>query len=106
MGLATGAGISSYFMVKRFRPSLRFPIDTIPPFICFYLTHRAAHVWQMQGMYESFLSIQSPLGVRAREILQAVRSGGRLPSDEFGKQLPVPRPGSAPSAGSSAREPD
>eukprot|EP00928_Gymnodinium_smaydae_P047782 TRINITY_DN31912_c0_g1_i1.p1 TRINITY_DN31912_c0_g1~~TRINITY_DN31912_c0_g1_i1.p1 ORF type:complete len:267 (+),score=50.92 TRINITY_DN31912_c0_g1_i1:95-895(+) len=96
MTLSTGTGIGTYYIMKRLRPSMRFPIDIIPPFVAFYLTHRAAQAWQMPGLYESLLSAPSPLGERAREILHSLRHGGRLPSDEFGTQLPQqmrPAPG-------------
>jgi len=87
--LSTGAGVSSFFLFRRLAPGLRFPIDIIPPFITFYLTHRAVQVWQLPGLYDSFLSLSSPLGFKAREILESIRNKGRLPSDEFGKAYPA-----------------
>lgn len=91
MTVATGAGIGCYFLLKRFSPGIKFPWDIAAPFVMFYLTHRATQVWQLPGLYESFLRNQSPLGSRSREILDALRTGGRLPSDEFGTKLPPPR---------------
>lgn len=102
MTISAGAGIGAYFAVKRFRPSVKFPFDTIVPFVCFYLTHRAAQVWQMPGLYDSFLFTGSPLGERAREILQALRKGGKLPSQEFGSKLPPPRAAPRASTGAAA----
>merc|ERR1712151_34252 len=50
-----------------------------------------------------FLTTSSPLGSRAREILDALRNGGRLPSDEFGTKLPPPRSAADIASGSSDR---
>mmetsp|Transcript_79078 Transcript_79078/g.255570 ORF Transcript_79078/g.255570 Transcript_79078/m.255570 type:complete len:264 (-) Transcript_79078:176-967(-) len=88
IALATGAGIGTFFLLKRVRPSMKFPIDIIPPFVTFYLTHRAAQIWQLPSLYDSFLDLTTPLGFKAREILEAVRADGRLPSHEFGTQMP------------------
>jgi len=90
--LSTGSGIGTFYLLKRLNPALKFPWDLFPPFIIFYLTHSAAHVWQLPGLYESFLGLSTPLGVRTREVLEALRTGGRLPSHEFGTQLPPLRP--------------
>mmetsp|Transcript_77579 Transcript_77579/g.169834 ORF Transcript_77579/g.169834 Transcript_77579/m.169834 type:complete len:275 (+) Transcript_77579:163-987(+) len=85
---STAAGIMSFFFFKRFNPAAKFPLDLIPPFFMFYFTHRAAQAAQLPGLYESFLVLSTPMGFKAREILQAMRENGRLPSHEFGTQLP------------------
>jgi len=111
IALATGAGIGTFFLLKRVRPSIKFPIDIIPPFVTFYLTHRAAQIWQLPSLYDSFLDLTTPLGFKAREILEAVRADGRLPSHEFGNQMPQagasrtpPVPRSAPPMAPAAPE--
>eukprot|EP00421_Protoceratium_reticulatum_P074131 CAMPEP_0168411650 /NCGR_PEP_ID=MMETSP0228-20121227/28308_1 /TAXON_ID=133427 /ORGANISM="Protoceratium reticulatum, Strain CCCM 535 (=CCMP 1889)" /LENGTH=136 /DNA_ID=CAMNT_0008425399 /DNA_START=69 /DNA_END=476 /DNA_ORIENTATION=+ len=76
MTLSTGSGIGAYYLLKRWRPSLKFPFDILPPFIMFYLTHQAAQRWQLSGLYDSFLALSSPLGVQARQVLLSLRSGG------------------------------
>eukprot|EP00930_Biecheleria_cincta_P044603 TRINITY_DN30698_c0_g1_i1.p1 TRINITY_DN30698_c0_g1~~TRINITY_DN30698_c0_g1_i1.p1 ORF type:complete len:298 (-),score=46.18 TRINITY_DN30698_c0_g1_i1:20-808(-) len=105
MTVATGAGIGVYFLMKRYRPSIKFPIDVIPPFVTFYLTHRTAQVYQMPGLWDSFLSLPSQLGSTSRGILEALRKGQRLPSDEFGAAGTRPRPMPVPAASSSSKEP-
>lgn len=104
MTVSTGAGIGVYFLMKRFRPSIRFPIDVIPPFVTFYLTHRTAQVYQMPGLWDSFLSLPSQLGSTSRGILEALRKGQRMPSDEFGTASARPRPAPMP-ASSPSKEP-
>lgn len=96
MVVATGFGLASYFLMKRYRPSIKFPMDTVPPFVTFYLTHRLSDSAQMPGLYDSFLRSESPLGARTRDILQAIRTKGRLPSDDYGLKLPLPGRGVSP----------
>jgi len=104
MTVSTGMGIGAYFVQKRIRPGIKFPIDIIPPFVCFYLTHRAAQVYQMPGLWDSFLGLPSPLGATARGILEALRKGQRLPSAEFGTGLPRQPPSQRSVPASAAQE--
>mmetsp|Transcript_3703 Transcript_3703/g.6655 ORF Transcript_3703/g.6655 Transcript_3703/m.6655 type:complete len:241 (-) Transcript_3703:126-848(-) len=85
IAVGTGVGIGSYLALKRFRPSIKFPIDILPPFVAFYAMYRFASVAQWSGLWDTFLSLPSPLGETARGLVAAVRSGGRLPSDDFGR---------------------
>lgn len=88
MVIATGVGVGAYLLLKRFQPAIKFPWDTVPTFAAFYLTNRVSDAVQMPGLYNTFVRSPSPLGDRARDILQAIRNKGRLPSDEFGWKLP------------------
>ena len=88
--LATGLSFGCYFLFKRIRPGLTFPVDIIPPFLTFYATHRIAQVSQMGALWDSFLSLPSPLGDTARGLLAAVRANSKLPSDTFRRAAPAP----------------
>eukprot|EP00933_Yihiella_yeosuensis_P054153 TRINITY_DN5252_c0_g2_i1.p1 TRINITY_DN5252_c0_g2~~TRINITY_DN5252_c0_g2_i1.p1 ORF type:complete len:261 (-),score=55.72 TRINITY_DN5252_c0_g2_i1:91-873(-) len=90
MVLSTGCGISAHYALQKFRPGIKFPLSVIPPFVTFYLAHRAAQTSQMPGLWSSFLALPSPLGASARGILEALRRGKRLPSDEYGSTIPMP----------------
>ncbi|CAK9045916.1 unnamed protein product [Durusdinium trenchii] len=85
---ATGVGLGSYFALKRFRPSIAFPWDVVPPFVTFWLTHRFAQAAQMPQVWDSLLGLPSPLGDTARGILAAVRTDKRLPSEDFNRLRP------------------
>lgn len=90
MTVATGAGISAYYLLQKMRPGMKFPISTVPPFIAFYFTYHAAQASQMPGLYRSLLSLPSPLGSITRDILGSLRNKGKLPSDDYGSRLPAP----------------
>jgi len=87
-----------FYYIKKYHTSIKFPLSMLPPFVVFYMTHRAAQISQMPGVYESFASMSSPLGVQVREILTSLRSGGRLPSDDIRKMQ-------APATQASATQP-
>lgn len=96
--VGTGAGIGSFYLLGRYVPKLKFPVNVVPPLVLFYFTYRAAQVQQMPGMYASILSLPTQLGSKGREVLTALRNGSHLPSQEFANMKPPPGPGQPGSA--------
>jgi hypothetical protein len=84
----TGAGVGAYVMLGKYVPKLKFPVNIIPPLVLWYFTYRASQVQQLPQLYTSILSLPTPLGGKGREVLTALRSGGRLPSQDFANQKP------------------
>lgn len=87
--ISTGVAVGFFFLTKRFAPSVRYPVDILPPFLGFASTHMGFQAWQLPGLCNAFLSLSTPLGAKTREILDSIRSNGKLPSHEFGSKLPA-----------------
>jgi len=102
--VAVGHGLGAFYGLRKLRPSWGFPMNIIPAAILFPMTYWAAQVVQLPGMYVTLLSLPTPLGVKGREVLAALRNGGLLPSQEFGTKLP-PRGGEQGSAPASVDAP-
>jgi len=102
--LATGTGMGTYFLLKRFRPKAGLPLLCGIPTVAFYLAYRSFQFSQLGQLYDSLLVLPTPLGIRAREILSTLRNGdGRLPSDEYGARARMSG-ASAAAATSGARQ--
>mmetsp|Transcript_18163 Transcript_18163/g.42460 ORF Transcript_18163/g.42460 Transcript_18163/m.42460 type:complete len:288 (+) Transcript_18163:78-941(+) len=100
--LGSGAGIGAYFAV-RFRSPRRFPYDMMLGLAAYTLTEFVAGTLQRRSMYNSILSMPSPLGEKARGILMDMRQGGAdLPSKTYASQMRVPGQAQPQRAGDAA----
>merc|ERR1719313_3292575 len=77
--------MGTHALIRMHRPNWMssLPKQIVPPFCAFYLAFQTAQTFQLPGMYDQLLVLPSPLGARCREILELIRSGGRLPSVDY-----------------------
>merc|ERR1712216_746784 len=88
--LGTGAGVGTYCAMRSFFPKMKFPFNVVPPVAMFLVTQKAAQVAQLPHLIDSLLQLPTPLGGKSREVLVAIREGGRLPSQEFANPHQAP----------------
>lgn len=93
MVLSTGAGVGAYFTLGHFSRSSRFPFGLVSSIATFFVVHHLTYASQLRGLYDTFLSLPSPLGEKARRILTDLREeSGHLPSEEYASQLALQSP--------------
>lgn len=103
--LSMGCGLGAYACIRHYRPGwTSLPKQVVPPFAAFYLTFQLAQSIQLPWLYERLLTAPSPLGSQSRAILDAIRTGGRLPSADWERERAIQAAKRAEVAGSPPAE--
>jgi len=105
--LSMGSGLGCHALIRQYRPSwTSLPKQVIPPFAAFYLAFQAAQAIQLPWLYDRLLTSPSPLGHQSRELLNALRTGARLPSADWERERAAQAAKRAEAPGTAGDKPD